>query len=155
MVSVSHYPNKSNNKTQNLTCVAGSFALDFPRHTCALFHIAEVNSSPRLSCVIIAQVYGFIALFCKKKSRHIKGDGVEMWEAIDELNGACRAQFNGSAMQHAFKSGSIFLVLLLLFRTALNAKWNLFLTLVTQHSWNWRRNSCEGEEVEREISNNS
>lgn len=57
---------------RGLTCVADSFTLDLPCYTCALFHITEVNSSPRFSDVIIAQVYGFVALPWEqtKKSRH-------------------------------------------------------------------------------------
>lgn len=56
----SHHSNKNKNTVEaeqlNLTWVADPFTLGFPCHTCALFHIAEVDSSPRLSGVIIAQV---------------------------------------------------------------------------------------------------
>lgn len=56
----------------HLTGVASPFALDFPRHARALFHIAEVNPSPRLSDVIVAQVCGFVALLWGKKKKSKK-----------------------------------------------------------------------------------
>lgn len=63
-----------------LTRVVDSLTLDFPCHTCALFHITEVNSSPRLSDVIIAQVYGFVALLWKSRHNTWKASGLK-WES--------------------------------------------------------------------------
>lgn len=67
-------------ESRSLTSVAHSLTLDLSCHTCALFHVTEMNPSPGLSDVIITQVYGFIAFLCKDTKRHIKGNSLKREE---------------------------------------------------------------------------